>query len=111
MVFTQAHTTAFFEAADQMGTPHDTSEQLEQEGPPTPWRPNPQPRPKCSYWINDRTTTVRIRSKVSETITRGMRSGSLLRNDQPRTLRFQHALGASDKEFHSAVERFKRQEG
>jgi hypothetical protein len=32
MVFTQAQTTAFFEAADQMGIPHDTREQLEFEG-------------------------------------------------------------------------------
>jgi hypothetical protein len=32
VVFTQAQTTAFFEAADQMGIPPDTREQLEQEG-------------------------------------------------------------------------------
>jgi hypothetical protein len=32
VVFTQVQTTTFFEAADQMGIPQDTREQLEQEG-------------------------------------------------------------------------------
>ena len=89
MVLTAAQTTAFFESPDQMGIPHATMVQMQQEGIQSvadladfekqslqqladnlrkPGGRVPDPDPNASTWSNNPNASIYIWSQVSEKV-------------------------------------------